>query len=257
MLDMTQIESFYPKQLRAFKRNILREYLQYKILEIIFDSEYSDKLAFMGGTASRIIYDNTRFSEDLDFDNLGLDKEKFNDLSIIIKRSLELGGYAVEIKNTLKGAFRCYVKLPGLLFEQGLSQHKDETIMIHVDTEPQNFDYQADKIILNKFDVFLRINVVPIDVLLSQKIYAIFHRKRTMGRDFYDTVFLLGRTKPNMDYLREKMGIKSGKELEDKILKFCMKLNFEQLAKDVEPFLFDPNEAKKVLMFSEYIKGNI
>ena len=188
---------------------------------------------------------------------MGLDKERFYELSIIIKKQLERYGYTIEIKNVTKGAFRCYVKLPGLLFEQGLSSHKDETIMIHVDTEPQNFDYQADKIILNKFDVFLRINVVPIDVLLSQKIYAIFHRKRTMGRDFYDTVFLLGRTKPNMDYLREKMGIKSGKELEGKILKFCMELNFEQLAKDVEPFLFDPNEAKKVRMFSEYIKGNI
>ena len=77
MLNIKQIESFYPESLKPFKRNLLREYLQYKILEIIFDSRYGDKLAFMGGTATRIIHSNTRFSEDLDFDNLGLNKNEF------------------------------------------------------------------------------------------------------------------------------------------------------------------------------------
>ena len=68
MLDLKQVESFYPESLRPFKRNLLREYLQYKILEIIFGSEFGEKLVFMGGTATRIIHENTRFSEDLDFD---------------------------------------------------------------------------------------------------------------------------------------------------------------------------------------------
>ena len=54
MLDIDQIESFYPVQLRIFKKNLLREYLQYKILEIIFDSNFGEKLSFMGGTTIRI-----------------------------------------------------------------------------------------------------------------------------------------------------------------------------------------------------------
>ena len=29
MLDIKQIESFYPEPLRAFKKNLLREYLQF------------------------------------------------------------------------------------------------------------------------------------------------------------------------------------------------------------------------------------
>ena len=33
MLDIKQIEPFYPENLRPFKRNLLREYVQYKILE--------------------------------------------------------------------------------------------------------------------------------------------------------------------------------------------------------------------------------
>lgn len=38
MISLNQIEQHYPENLRGFKRNILREYLQYKILEVIFNS---------------------------------------------------------------------------------------------------------------------------------------------------------------------------------------------------------------------------
>jgi len=46
MLSLQEIEKQYPENLRSFKRFILREYLQYKILEIIFESVYSNKLCF-------------------------------------------------------------------------------------------------------------------------------------------------------------------------------------------------------------------
>lgn len=72
MLELNQIESYYPEHLRVFKKNILREYLQYKILEIIYDSKFTVNLVFMGGTAIRIIHGGSRFSEDLDFDNINL-----------------------------------------------------------------------------------------------------------------------------------------------------------------------------------------
>lgn len=39
MLELRQIEAFYPEHLRHFKRPILREYLRYKILAVIFDAE--------------------------------------------------------------------------------------------------------------------------------------------------------------------------------------------------------------------------
>ena len=69
MISLHNIEQFYPENLRGFKRNMLREYLQFKILEIIFNSRLAPKLSFIGGTALRIVHENTRFSEDLDFDN--------------------------------------------------------------------------------------------------------------------------------------------------------------------------------------------
>jgi predicted nucleotidyltransferase component of viral defense system len=80
MISLSQIEQYYPQQLRQFKRNILREYLQYKILEIIFNSRLASKLSFLGGTALRVVHDNTRFSEDLDFDNFKLSEKEFAQL---------------------------------------------------------------------------------------------------------------------------------------------------------------------------------
>ncbi|MCK4420268.1 nucleotidyl transferase AbiEii/AbiGii toxin family protein [candidate division WOR-3 bacterium] len=255
MLDIEQIEDFYPDNLKPFKRNILREYLQYKILEAIFDSEFCGKLSFMGGTALRVILSNKRFSEDLDFDNQGLSEKDFDDLTLIIKRRLELAGYTVETKNTFGNVYRSYLRIPEVLYNNRLSNHPEEKMMIQVDMEPQGFEYRSDSKILNKFDVFLRINIVPIDILLAQKITAIFTRPRPMGRDFYDVVFLLGRTSPNLDYLDAKLNIRNYPQLKEKLLSRCEELNFEQLARDVEPFLFDPRDAKRVILFKDYIKG--
>ncbi len=233
----------------------MREYLQYKILESIFDSDYGQRLSFMGGTAAHIIHQNNRFSEDLDFDNLGLKEKDFKRLSEIVQRRLYLEGYRAEIKNVFKGAYRCYIKVADVLFESGLSRHKDEKLLIQLDAEPQGFSYQPDKIIINKFDVFVRINIVPPDILLSQKIYAIFKRKRPMGRDFYDAVFLLGKTNPNFDYLKLKLKIKDMTDLKKELLLRCKDFDFKHLAKDVEPFLVIANDSKKVLFFCDYIRG--
>jgi len=37
MLNIKQIEQNYPENLRAFKKNILREYLQYKKIKMFAD----------------------------------------------------------------------------------------------------------------------------------------------------------------------------------------------------------------------------
>lgn len=255
MLDIEQIESFYPENLRPFKRNLLREYLQYKILEVIFDSKFGEELSFMGGTAAHIIHQNNRFSEDLDFDNLGLKEKGFEQLAELIQRRLKLEGYTTETKNVFKDAFRCYIRIADVLFENRLSNQREEKLLIQVDAEPQGFSYQQDRIVINKFDVFLRINVVPIDILLSQKIYAIFKRSRAMGRDFYDAVFLCGKTKPNLDYLKLKLKVRDKVDLKNRLLSRCKKFDFKQLANDVEQFLFVPSDSKKVLLFCDYIRN--
>jgi len=255
MLDLKEIGSFYPEYLRPFKKNLLREYLQCKILEIIFSSKFGGNLCFMGGTAVHLIHANTRFSEDLDFDNQGLNKGDVKKLTALIRRKLGLEGYAVEIKNVFKKAYCVHIKIKNILFEYGISGHKQEKLLIKIDAEPQRFEYRGDKVILNRFDVFTRVNVVPVDILLSQKLYAIFNRKRVMGRDFYDAIFLSGKTRANMDYLKAKVKIKNGDDLKKKLLLRCAGLNFKSLVKDVEQFVFRPGDAKKILMFTDYVNS--
>lgn len=254
MLSLQEIEKYYPEKLKKFKRNILREYLQYKILQIIFNSKYANKLSFLGGTALKIVYDNSRFSEDLDFDNFGLEENEFREISILVKKKLELEGYVVEVKNVYKGAYCCYVRIPKLLFDIGLSGYEEEKILIQLDTAPHGFNYKPDRIILNKFDVFTEINVTPLDIILAQKIFAIFNRKVMKGRDFYDVVFLLSKTNPNYEYLQLKLDIKNGQQLKTKLLGLEKEIDLNSLADDLKPFLFDADD-KRVILFMDYIRN--
>jgi len=254
MLTLKEIEKQYPANLKPFKRNILREYLQYKMLEIIFNSPYADKLSFLGGTALRILHNNTRFSENLDFDNFGLTEAEFTSLTKEVQKEMTKLGFATEIRNVFKGAFRCYFRIPKILLDNELAVMPDEKMLIQIDTAPHGFQYETDKKILNKFDVFTRIFSTPLDILLSQKIYTIFSRQRAKGRDFFDTVFLFGLTKPNYDYLKLKMGIDNWPDIKKKLLEETGGMDLAGLAKDVEPFLFSPSDSKKIILFKEYIE---
>lgn len=254
MLNLNEISKYYPDNLKSFQVNILREYLQYKILEIIFNSPYANKLSFLGGTALRIVYNNTRFSEDIDFDNFNLKKDEFQDLIKIIEKSLIKLGLKVEIRLVFKGAWRAYIKIPKILLDNNLSSLAGQKILIQIDTAPHNFDYRVDKKILNKFDVLTQIFSTPKDILLSQKIYTIFNRKKAKGRDFYDVLFLFSFTKPNYNYLNLKLNIDNQAKLKKELLKKLKNLNMSILRKDLEPFLFSPSEAKKIDLFTQFIK---
>jgi predicted nucleotidyltransferase component of viral defense system len=255
MLSLTEIEKFYPENQRPFKRNILREYLQYRILQIIFDTEYADKLSFMGGTCLRIVFGTNRFSEDLDFDNFGLTTIEFESLSGIVAKHLEDEGYTVEIKTVHKGAFRCYIRIPGLLFDNNLSNYEEEKILIQLDTEAQKFDYQPEGFLLNKFDVLSKIYYTPVPILLSQKLWAILNRKTPKGRDYYDVMHLFGLAQPDYRYLTMKAGIKDVHELRKSLLAKLKSVDLKMLARDVAAFLIQPNEVKRIELFPEFVKN--
>ena len=214
----------------------------------------------MGGTAIHMIHGVRRFSEDLDFDNRGLSKEDFEDLSDKILRQLELYGYSVEIQNRYRGAFHCFVKFPGVFYQHGISGHTREKLSIQIDCEPQNVDYKTERVILNKFDIFMKINAIPPDILLSQKILAVLYRPRPMGRDFYDVIFLFSKTNPSYHFLREKMKFKEEtgiEEIKKRLLLKCEKVNFKKLVEEVKPFLFYSDDAEKIMLFPDFIKAKM
>jgi Domain of unknown function (DUF1814). len=81
--------------------------------------------AFLGkhrGTAIRILYQNPRFSEDLDFDNFGLSFKTFEKLLQIACNDMTNKGFVVEYRFVERGAYHCYIKFPDILYQTDLLQ---------------------------------------------------------------------------------------------------------------------------------------
>ena len=75
-----------------------------------------------------------------------------------------------------------------------------------------------------------------------------------MGRDFFDVVFLLGKTGINFDYLDQKISIRNKDELRRRLLSRIAELDFSRLAKDIEPFVYSSQDAERVLLFPDFIE---
>lgn len=250
MITLEEIKKFYPSDIHRFDRGLLREYLQYLILGIIFDyKKVGTKLSFLGGTCLRIVYGSKRFSEDLDFDNKGLTEEEFGELAIYVARELERRGLVVKIKVVNKGAFHCNVKFLGLLQNNNLSGYEEEKILIQIDSFDQGVSYKTETFVLNKFDVVKPIIITPKSVILAQKLWTITNRARAKGRDFYDIIFLLQNTKPDKQFLEEKFGSSDMGEIKRKISAYLETLDFEKLANDVKPFVISSSDLDKIRYF--------
>jgi len=97
-----------------------------------------------------------------------------------------------------------------------------------------------------------------LETLFAQKIIAIVFRPYQKGRDFYDLVWFLAQKniKPKYEILKEK-GIKIKNRLE--LVKFlkdqAQKSDLQQAAKDVERFLFYPEQAQWILKLPEYLES--
>jgi predicted nucleotidyltransferase component of viral defense system len=232
---------------------MLVEYLQYECLDSIFKQKGAEELSFIGGTAIRFIYNSQRFSEDLDFDNFGLDVATLKHLFGKVCKEIEVKGFEVEYRFLTRGKnFHCYLKFPAVLRQYGLPAHHQEKILVSMDAERKIKIVQPEIKPINKFGIFRNIAVNPAPVLLAQKLLAILFRKREKGRDFYDVSFLGGLTKPDYNYIEQVSGL--GKEdFKAKLLKRCLPLNYKTLANDVAPFLFNADQKKRVLNFGEVI----
>ncbi len=252
MLTLEQIKQSYLKKNVSLKSSLV-EYLQCEILDSLFKQKGSEKLSFMGGTAIRIVYEGNRFSEDLDFDNFGISFPEFEDILKKVVLDMKLKGFFLEFRLVEKGAYHSYIKFPQILKKAGISQLKDEKILIRIDTVKKEKIFLPENFLLNKFDVYRTILVSPLPVILSQKLLTALERKREKGRDFYDVNFLWGRTNPDFSYLKKVSGLEK-KEFIRIFLEKCQKLDFNSLAKDVEPFLINPEQIERVKGFLRFIQ---
>lgn len=233
--------------------NKVREFLQIIILKIMYDKNLLNHLAFVGGTALRIIFDLRRFSEDLDFSLIDRKGYNFSNLNSALINEMALYGLKVESKaSSDKSVHSIMLKFPELLKAAGLSNLSSQklSIKIEVDSNPPA-GWNVENRLVNKTYIF---NVTYFDLTSSfaAKLHACFYRKFLKGRDYYDFIWYMGkRVKPNYLLLNNAIKQTQGKDpginehnFKSFLLENIVKVDFEQAKKDVERFLEDKSELK-------------
>lgn len=230
---------------------MLVEYLQHELLDSLYKNEAARRLSFIGGTAIRILHDSPRFSEDLDFDNFGLTFSQFEELLKTVCRDMEYKGFLIEFRFVEKSAWRCYIRFPKILHEAGLSPDAERKILIRIDSETKEKLYDPKKVFLNRFSVYRQILSAPAEILLAQKLLAVLYRKPEKGRDIFDVSFLTGLAVADFDYIERTVGL----ERPEFLRRFAARLgelDLNALARDVEPFLFAPEQRQRVAGFRDF-----
>lgn len=235
------------------KLNIMREYLQACILRIMHDNRVFRSTAFLGGTALRFLYDLPRFSEDLDFSLTGNKQYAFVDLVIKIKQELELAGYDISISyNDEKTVQYAMVKFDKLMYETGISPHKEQkfSIRIELDTNPPKGAGLKTNIVNKYFPISFLSYDIP--SLFAGKLHALLSRKYTKGRDFFDLGWYLSRWKnilPNITLLQNalkqtgwKGKMPSEHTWQDLLYTVIKAADWQKIEEDVENFLENPSD---------------
>ena len=191
-------------------RNILREYLQARVLEGLQRSGAFTSLAFQGGTALRFLYGLPRYSEDLDFALEG-DRERYDLPGWLgaIGQQFRREGYAV--KTTLRArtpVHAAWVRFPGILHENGLSAHPEEVLAIKIDVDSNPPRGAGTETRLVRRHVTLRLWHHDPASLLAGKLHAVLRRPFAKGRDVYDLGWYLSDPEwpaPNLELLHSAL----------------------------------------------------
>ena len=233
----------------AHARNVMREYLQARILNGLQRAGAMIPLAFHGGTALRFLYATARYSEDLDF-ALERNKSRYDFRTYLqtIKSELTAEGYALELKaNDKRTVHSAFIRFSGLLYELGLSSHQSEVlaVKIEVDTNPPAGAGLATSVVRRHLTLQLQ-HHDPAS-LLAGKLHAILQRSYIKGRDLYDLLWYLSDSTwppPNLTLLNNALQQTgwAGKPLSEEnwravVRKRLQMISWERVGDDVRPFL--------------------
>jgi len=259
MITIEQIKNYFPLQVRGnavFYKHILKEYLQLMILDYLSSTYYIQKTVFIGGTNLRLVKGIDRFSEDIDFDCKDFSENEFMEMTDNIILFLERSGWRVETKDKSSSklrAFRRNIHFPELLFDMGLSGHKEERFLIKIESQDQSINYTPNIVDISGCGFFFPFPVPSDGVLCSMKIAAMLARSK--GRDFYDLMFLLSQTKPDYDFLSKRCGISNLKEFKEATKERLKSVDLKVKQRDFEHLLLNKANSEKILRFGNFVKG--
>lgn len=194
------LESKDPLLANETRRILLKEALQARLLDFLYNHPLYRRLNFYGGTCLHVVYGLNRLSEDLDLDNsAGLDLSRLpDDLLAFFHKSLAYPEAVVKTQQGESGILRFTLKFP-LLNALGLADHPDEALhlKIEISSHPQTA-------VIAKTPVFFHgLSFVPahfsLETMMAGKMLAClernFQRGRDgallKGRDFYDLLWFM------------------------------------------------------------------
>ena len=267
MLNFNEIRKEFDASLTGINafRAMIKEYLQCKILEFVYRGPYKVSLVFIGGSKLRLLNNFKRFSEDLDFDLSG--DYNSNDhfaLCEYLVKEFKNQNIKAEIDQDKKikeiDVQTRYINFPTILEQAGLKDIPGRKFFIKLDAQKHEFgsySYKVETQVLNRFDVFVPVNCAPDSMILATKLCSILERSK--GRDFYDIVELVKTTKPDINYIANRLeygrankkytGPGSYVELVRPVLE---NIDWIDKTKEIEKFLFNPDEAFRVKMFLSF-----
>jgi len=267
LLNFNEIRKEFDNSLTGITayRAMVKEYLQSKILEFIYRGPFKDRLTFLGGTKLRLLNNFRRFSDDLDFDLSGVyDNNDHLDLCKYLVKEFDKQNISAEIDQEKKireiDVQTRYINFPKILEMTGLKDIPGRKYFIKIDVQKHDFgsySYEAETRVLNRFDVFTPVHSAPDSMILATKLCSILERSK--GRDFYDIIELVKTIKPDMDYVinrfkfgRLKKDYTGPESYIELVLPRLEKIDWLDKTREIEKFLFFPDEAKKVQIFPLY-----
>lgn len=237
------------------KRAILRDYLQTKILSLLYREKVSQNLFFVGGTALRLLRGLDRFSEDLDFDAVEMTTHQVRLLVNVVMQRLQQEDIAVELyQNKTKKKSYFELRFPHLLTQLKLSPNINEKLMIKLDIESFWRGQEQETVFVSRYGFLATIVTRSLAQMAVEKLTAYLGREETQPRDLYDLVWLLSRgIKPDQTFAQRN-------HLPDDLLeqaekKFARERKFFARYKTkLRPFLFDEKQVDRLDFFEALVK---
>ncbi|MBI5015804.1 MAG: nucleotidyl transferase AbiEii/AbiGii toxin family protein [Deltaproteobacteria bacterium] len=228
------------------RRNLAREYLQVYLLRLLHEAGAFRPLAFVGGTALRLLHRLPRFSEDLDFSAATaaepLDAER---LFRGLKAGLEAAGYRVGARaRSQRAVASAFFRFEGLTQALGWSDDPRLAlaVKIEVDLRPPDGARLETTLVQRFFPVALRHHDLP--SLFAGKLHALLARPWAKGRDWFDLAWYLTEkrgTEPNLALLANALAQTGGDPSEaphwrEAVRERLRRLHWATVERDVAPF---------------------
>ena len=233
--------------------NALREYLQEFVMRSLHESEAGRSVAFVGGTALRLLEDLPRFSEDLDFSRVSTDGYEPVRWLEKLKRDLHFAGFDSTIRWIEREPVQvAWVRTAHLLAEAGLSGHARQnlSVKVEIDIRPPAGAAMQRTLVTRHFTFVVSHYDLP--SLFAGKLHALLTRGYPKGRDWYDLIWYRSRRpplEPNLQLLQNALDQTQGAgryraaDWRNLLSARLAGLDTRALARDVQPFLERPADA--------------